>query len=78
MGNLDLMHRVAKACHMGGEHPDQTFEIASRYPFEMKVEIIAYGKDDSVFGVVANELVEDTDFISQLSNKFQTPDLPNM
>jgi hypothetical protein len=78
VGNLDLMHRVAKACHAHGEHPEKTFEIASRYSFEMKVEIMAFGSDDSVFGVVANGLVEDTDFIPQLSNAFQTPELPNM
>lgn len=76
MGNLDLMQRVAKACHMHGEHCQKTFEIVSRYSFDMKVEIMAYGNDDSIWWVVANGLVEDTDFIPQLSNDFQTPELP--
>ena len=39
---------------------------------------MAFGNDDSVFGVVANGLVEDTDFIPQLSNDFQTPELPDL
>ncbi len=78
MGNLDLMHRVAKACHYHGQHPEKAFEIASRFSFDMKFEVMAYGSDDSVFGVVANGLVEDTDFIPQLSNAFQTPELPDI
>ena len=41
VGNLDMMHRIAKACHMHSEHLDRTFEIASRCSCEMKVEIIA-------------------------------------
>jgi hypothetical protein len=38
VGNLGLMHRVAKACHMHGGLPDKTFEIASRYSYGLKAE----------------------------------------
>ena len=38
VGNLDLIHRVAKACHMHGEHPDKTFEIVTRYSYDLKDE----------------------------------------
>ena len=76
--NLDLIHRVAKACKMLHRMPGRTFEIASRYSFEMKMEIMAFGTDDSIFSLLTDGLVTDEEFIPRLSNTFQTPELPAM
>lgn len=79
VGNLDLLHRVAKACKALPGHAYEHFEIASRFSLGMKIEIMAYAKDDGIFAYVRDGMIGDEDFIPQMMyNSVQTPELPMM
>ena len=76
VGNLDLMHRVAKACiaYGGGE---KTQRIIAHYGKDLKIEIMAYGHDNGIFELVSNGMIEDEEFVPKFfSNKFQMSELP--